>query len=248
MCIAIFKPQGKKIPKDLYHTCFANNNDGAGFAFIHDEKLITAKGFFTFDEFWENFEPFEEKAGLIHFRVGTSGGSNGENCHPWRVSDRLVFVHNGTLSIDRKNQSISDTGNFAELILKPMTEEFPDWWKQKELKWMLENSIGPNNKIILFNADAEHLILNEKAGEWKDDCWFSNNSFSFSKRNYSCGTSYSAPVSPAKPVSITPTGGIFNSNREAQLIDQLDEFADIDVASLDLRLELAEKERIKSLS
>lgn len=247
MCIAIYKPLGKKIPKKTYFNCFTNNDDGAGFAYIKDEKLFVAKGFFTFDEFWENFEPLEEQACLIHFRVGTSGGNNGENCHPWRVSKDLVFIHNGVISsIDRDNQNWSDTGNFCENILKPLTNCFPEWWKQPEFKWMMENAIGGGNKVVLLGVNGEHIILNEKAGEWKEDVWFSNNSFMYPKYTTSQNFHHTSRVSGGATAwgsddeDETP---VVNNKLAGAESDT--EIADVDVRIIDQRLEDAERKRLE---
>lgn len=225
MCIAISKPINKKLDKSIYEKCFSNNDDGAGFAFILDGELYTAKGFFTFEEFWEHFEPLEDKAQVIHFRVGTSGGNNAENCHPWRVSDDLIFVHNGTLPINKTNYQLSDTGNFNDDILKPLYEKDPDFWKRPEFKWMIENSIGANNKLILLGKDGEVRIFNESAGVWEGDVWFSNTSYrafgkkhcSYNVNNYHNTTTTKYNTSPSK---IT-----------------LEDFDNIDVDELDKRLE-----------
>ena len=249
MCIAIYKPLGKKLPKQTYFNCFTNNDDGAGFAYIKDGKLFVAKGFFTFEEFWENYEPLEEKASLIHFRVGTSGGNNGENCHPWRVTKDLVFIHNGVISsIDRENQAWSDTGNYCENVLKPLTECFPEWWKQPEFKWMMENAIGSGNKVVLLGVDGSKLILNEKAGEWKDDVWFSNTSYMYPR--YSNAHTYhkthrvagggQAWGSDDDDTDVTPNRVAAHNVKGSEAETEI---ADVDVRIIDQKLEEAEARR-----
>jgi hypothetical protein len=248
MCIAIYKPLGVKLDEEIYRNCFSNNDDGAGFAFVKNGELFTSKGFFSFKDFWDDFKPKEEYAGLIHFRVGSSGGSNGENCHPWRINKELAFVHNGVITIERKNQQWSDTGNYCEQVLKPLTKSYPDWWKQKEFKWMMENAIGSSNKVILLNNKGEHQIFNDKTGEWKYDCWFSNGTYSYMR---STGYQHGRPTTCN--MAHSRAWGVDDDDAEIEesttspstvMKEPGTDLASIDVASIDARLDAAEKRRL----
>lgn len=186
MCIAIYKPKGKKIHRDVLEECFRMNRDGAGFSF-HDPEaeypVALKKGYFTFNDFWEAYEKFSQSqklACIIHFRVATHKNVDGRNCHPWRVSSDLVFIHNGTIPGMTKDDSLSDTGNFCAM-LDLLMQEAPTYYKTPEFKWFISNAIGGNNKLIFLDKDGDHIIINESAGVWKDGCWFSNQSFSCSR-------------------------------------------------------------------
>ncbi len=247
MCILLYKSLGKKLDKDIYHNCFINNDDGAGYAWIKDGELFTGKGFFTFNEFWENFAPLEEYASIIHFRVGSSGYSAGENCHPWRVSRNLVFGHNGIIPIDRKSLQWSDTGNFCEYILKPLTKSFPEWWQQKEFKWMMEVALGATNKMVLLDKDGHHQIFNENKGEWNDEVWYSNNTYLAKKQfdyyNTECGFNrFQGSQTQLMPHQMPKTKVTQTKQEEFSELH-----AKIDVKNLDLKLEEAEKRRLKDL-
>lgn len=236
MCILLFKPQGKKLDKDIYQNCYTNNDDGAGFAYLKDNKIFTVKGFFSFGEFWENFEPLEEYAQIVHFRVGTSGFSAGENCHPWRVNSDLVFAHNGIIPIGRQNQSWSDTGNYCEFVLKPLTKSFPDWWKQKEFKWMMEAALGSTNKLVLLDKDGHHEIFNEKEGEWDDDVWFSNKTYLY-KRHYAWEGEYGTGVYRRTDNYQTQNFNSAKSSNNVNWSKKIDELtAVIDVDIIDKKL------------
>jgi predicted glutamine amidotransferase len=260
MCLAISKKIGIKLDKEVYVNGWNNNSDGAGFAHIQDGELCIAKGFFSFNDFWEYFEPREEQTGLIHFRVGTSGGMNGENCHPWRVADTkkgdpldLVFIHNGVISINRPYQNLSDTGNFNELILRDLVQSDPDFWKQAEFKWMIESAIGTNNKLVMMDQTGHMEIFNEKSGKWDNDAWFSNHTYSFSKtRSYNghnC-TNWQNQFDNDEYQGVStsnsqPANRVFNyASSEATEGD----FAGIDVEAIDARLEAAERKRMEKLN
>lgn len=185
MCILIARPDPTKlIPKSVYENCFSNNRDGAGFAYIRNNEVFIAKGFFTFKDFWDNFEPLQEISPLVHFRIGTSGGNNAVNCHPWLVNDNLVFGHNGTIPIKRENQALSDTGNVNEIIFKPLMKRSPDFWKTESFKWMIEQAIGTHNKLVFLDNTGEIRIFNEKEGNWKYDSWFSNYTYNYCSTRY----------------------------------------------------------------
>jgi predicted glutamine amidotransferase len=234
MCIMMTKKQGVKLDKTIYENCFANNADGAGFAFVRNKEIYIAKGFFTFNDFWDNFKPFEEEARIIHFRVGTSGGSNALNCHPWRINDDLAIAHNGSITINRDNQALSDTGNYCESILQPLTKDFPEWWKSKEMLWMMEKAIGPNNKIILLHKEGDIQILNEKSGIWRGDCWFSNATFTCAKK-YETNWEYESEYSSQNRAN----------NQVENEFDKLNSelYTSIDVDSIDAALEKVEDEQ-----
>ena len=183
MCIAILKPAEKILTKRVLKTCFHNNPDGAGFAIASKRarSVIIKKGFFSFRKFWHSFREYQKRgeAMLIHFRVATSGKIDGENCHPWRVDKDHALIHNGNLEskLELKHEHVSDTGLFVECILQPILVQSPDMWQDSAFKWMLEESMGTNNKVVIINSQGEYFIFNEKQGDWEDGCWFSNKTF-----------------------------------------------------------------------
>lgn len=181
MCIAIYKPEGVIIEESTLRMCFANNDDGAGFAVIEKEEdgsgvdcINTYKGMFSIESFLKNFDPYKNKQALIHFRVATHKVVNGTNCHPWRVNDQLAFIHNGTINGITKDESLSDTGNFGKEILAPLANTCSDFWKTAQFKWLIETAIGTGNKLVLMDVKGDFAIFNEKLGEWSGGAWFSN--------------------------------------------------------------------------
>lgn len=198
MCIALYKPAGKRITKKCLLNCYTSNRDGAGFAYVKDGEVIINKGFFDFEKFWEAFQPFQDLQCLIHFRIATHKSINGANCHPWRVIydddglpeeeggepttpvKGLVFIHNGIITNCSKDTDISDTGNFNKYILQPLIEKYPDFWITDHFKWLVEASIGKGNKLAFLRADGEYRIFNEDQGYWDKGIWFSNKSYNSS--------------------------------------------------------------------
>src|SRR5690348_4415363 len=117
MCCAILSLPNSNISKEHLENAFSNNDDGAGFAYIKDGKVVIEKGFFTFESFWNAYTLAElnDKISLIHFRIGTSGGQDQLNCHPWEVNEEVVMMHNGVLGeFSIKDSELSDTGLFVQ--------------------------------------------------------------------------------------------------------------------------------------
>jgi hypothetical protein len=180
MCIAIYKPAGVKIRKTILSHCFDQNPHGAGFAVPDENGITIRKGFFTFREFWREYR--EKSAGmamLIHFRVATSGVIDGDNCHPWRIDKDHAMIHNGVLEhkLGLCHDDVSDTGLFAHNILSPALEIAPNIWKTEAFKWVIEQSIGSGNKVVILDNNGDSAIFNSEKGEWFEGSWFSNTTF-----------------------------------------------------------------------
>lgn len=97
MCIAIYKPEGCKLPsEDTLHECWWANSQGAGIAWYdQDTKLWTInKGFMTWDAYltaWNKIHGevnLESRQVMTHFRISTSGLLNSGECtHPFPVTN-----------------------------------------------------------------------------------------------------------------------------------------------------------------
>lgn len=176
MCIAIYKPKNNIISKETLAQCFKANSDGAGFMYVKDKQLHIEKGFFTFDEFYEAYQPHEEKQCLIHFRIKTHGPVAAENCHPFEVNKSLGFIHNGIISgfgsVDH-----SDTRDFNAKILQPLVAKWGNLSLfQPAIKSLIEARIG-YSKLAFLDRHGNHHIFNEDKGVWENGVWYSNSSF-----------------------------------------------------------------------
>lgn len=181
MCIAIYTPAGKVLPRTTLETCFENNDDGCGFAYIntsHTEvKKIFVKKTLDFEIFYRQYQratrvnpdsPF-----LIHFRIKTHGTISKENCHPFMVQDDLVFIHNGMISGVGYDKEKSDTRLFNEKIL----QQLPEGWQFNEaVQTLIEDFINAS-KLVTMDVEGDIQIFNEQKGNWVDGCWYSNTSY-----------------------------------------------------------------------
>lgn len=184
MCIALNKPAGITLTRDIYSECYDSNPDGAGFAYVEDGKIVIDKGYFNFDRLYEALKPHEQKALLVHFRIATHGTVNADNCHPWLVDCGLVngkpyqfaVIHNGILDHPSCKDK-SDTGHFVDDIMKPLLTRDPWFFDAPVGISIFEKIIGRANKLVIMRNDGQTYIINAKAGEVAHGTWFSNSGY-----------------------------------------------------------------------
>lgn len=137
MCIVICKPKGIEMPdKETLKECWQCNDDGAGFAFVEGGIIHVHKGFMKFKKLYRALRLYgkAEREMVIHFRIGTSGLSDGTATHPFPLSsevdkvkmkhfttDGVVAFHNGIID-GFGNGLISDTQQFVMEILAPLED------------------------------------------------------------------------------------------------------------------------------
>ena len=179
MCIAILKPDGENIKKDRLDNCFFNNDDGAGFMYAKDGILHFFKGFFKFKDFWNSYVKNVVKNGnpmtAIHFRIKTHGKTNVNNCHPFKVNEKLGFIHNGIINMVKQDDKRSDTAMFNELILKKLPDGFI---RNMAIVNLIEESIG-SSKLVFLDNKGQFLISNESLGKWDNNVWYSNTTYKY---------------------------------------------------------------------
>ena len=172
MCMAIFQDIGKRITRDQCFSYSRINHDGFGFAYIDKGKLIVKKTT-NFDHFYAQYTIAVNQYGsqspfIIHFRFGTSGLNNHDNCHPFLINKNTCFIHNGVFSSLSNDTVLSDTNIFNRTVLQPLFKDNNTVAVDK----LLTNDTY--NKLVFLNAQKQHLILNENLGRWQDGIWYSN--------------------------------------------------------------------------
>lgn len=178
MCIAILNTKSVTLKKKLLSNCWKNNGDGAGMLYMLDGKMQVFKEMNSFDTFYEEYlrvrKEIPKQNIVLHFRISTHGKINETNCHPFLVHDELGFVHNGMIYDVPTHPDYSDTYMFNETILKSFSYNFE--YNENVLD-MLQKYIGSGSKLIFLNSEDDYAIVNEKAGHWNMNCWFSNTSY-----------------------------------------------------------------------
>ena len=154
MCIIVAKEKKVGLPtiKQLQN-CFDYNNDGAGFMYVKNGRVVIDKGYMTWKKFYKRYQKlckkfnnFEGQALIMHFRIGTSSGNTPENTHPYPISNNvkdlhrtytttsLGMVHNGIISEYTPEDNLSKTNDTQEFILKYVStlySKYPTFYKDK---------------------------------------------------------------------------------------------------------------------
>lgn len=179
MCIIVYKPKTKLVSEEILRACFEYNSHGAGYMYPDKGAVKIRKGFFTFEEFlddWNKKALGADVPAVIHFRIATAGKVDNKNCHPHRISHDLAFAHNGILHcvdapIDSK---VSDTIIYRNVFLRKYTGS--DLNKSRLFR-TISHQIGSGNKFVFMNGDGKVVICNEKSGMWDGGVWYSNGSY-----------------------------------------------------------------------
>lgn len=181
MCIAILNRSGI-ISKETFITCYENNPDSMGFVYAKRGKLYIKKELEDVEKFHAMYEKVRKNFdGLIaiHFRIGTSGKIDLENCHPFLVNSKLALVHNGILDCVSSNKTHCDTWHFADLLKKIGTEPL----KHKEFREFLAKVISPSKMVFLTSTGRAYILNFDKGINTKDN-WYSNNTYKEERYSY----------------------------------------------------------------
>lgn len=196
MCVIVYSPDGKAIPEDVFHKCWATNDDGAGLMFSTGQKIVIRKGYGNEKKFWKAVKKLDVPY-VLHFRIGTSGGNqNLQMTHPWKIADTLGMAHNGVISGLGCPQK-SDTARLAHAMSLLAPESFKLDGVVKIIDYLLQGS-----RLILMFADGKVEMLGDG---WSEDggLFFSNTNWKSPKHSYS--SSYSSYYGDSwYPTSYTP--------------------------------------------
>lgn len=183
MCIIIAVPDEKIIPEATLFTCWEANPDGAGYMFADGKNVTIKKGFMDFDSFIADYNTLDKQPHILHFRIATHGNTNPENTHPFRVSDKLAFAHNGIINgVSNAKDDMSDTWHFNEEYLKPIYAFDSKFYEKKVNVRLLERFIG-GSKLAFLNNRSEVVLFNGQQGVWDKGIWYSNSSYK-EKKNF----------------------------------------------------------------
>ena len=191
MCLlTLTTPYGTPDYVNLYNASISNG-DGFGFAIVADDELLVVRSMeidWILDKYEQAVRSYPESPSLFHLRLATHGLVDTSNCHPFYVGKdkHTVMAHNGILPIDvPKNDPRSDTRIYAE-------ERLPNYgmrpFTSRKTRHKLRKAIGSYNKIAMLttdqSVDKQWVIINEGAGHWVDDTWYSNDSYDLRSRRF----------------------------------------------------------------
>lgn len=192
MCVIVCKEKNMELPtKKVLQECFNTNQDGVGFSYVRDNKVIIEKGFFKFEKFYDRLMEVDRELDLynkslvIHFRWTTHGSTTSGNCHPFPITNNIddikatyfesdfSMVHNGIISNYGKNllEDISDTQNFViKYVFEMMKKDNRFLSKENNLNLLLKEC--ENTKLAFLDVNDNIT----KVGNFTElnGIWFSN--------------------------------------------------------------------------
>lgn len=198
MCLLMACMPGSAPSREHLENACINNSDGFGYAVHFGDRIVTGRGMNstkTIDNFYRDLELAGPNGfGMFHARLTTHGKTNTENCHPFRVGgDKdIILGHNGILPIIADGDR-SDTRVFAEDVLPAMGVGVLD---SRTGFRALEEWAAGSKLVILSNSPKlrdQMYIVNESAGHWADNIWWSNSSYQY--RHHYNHTGYYPAVS-----------------------------------------------------
>lgn len=191
MCIIAVKKSGVPLPDDnLIEAMFANNPDGAGFAYNKDNKVHIRKGFMSVESLksalnnvYKTVDPLNTTF-VYHFRIATHGAVKPGLCHPFPISNNIRFlkqlrsttdigvVHNGIIPTKPRN-GISDTMEYIVSKLNKIKRKHPDFYINNLYMKQIEEQI--QSKMVFINGSGETYTIGDFVEE--NGLYFSNNSY-----------------------------------------------------------------------
>lgn len=178
MCIIAALLPNLKLDKETFDRCWDRNPDGFGIAYLFNGQLRIKKTMFKKDA-WSIYHNVDriapESAKILHFRIGTHGTKDIDNCHPFMIDENTCFAHNGIIKgvPDCERKERNDTRVFNDIILKHLPKDF---YKYEHYTMLIESFID-YSKLVFLNTSNELYIMNQKKGEWHEGVWFSNGGY-----------------------------------------------------------------------
>lgn len=187
MCIAILNATGS-LERKTFGTCWYNNPDGAGIAYVENDEVKIIKEMRSPDRLYQHYKALRQHNPLpmiVHFRIATSGLVDKENCHPFDIRPGLAMAHNGILENVHASATASDTRVFISEVLAGLPEDFLD---NEAIQRLIAGFID-TSKLVFLDRHGIFHIINEHLGHWDKAHrnWFSNHSYS-RMFSYSYGT------------------------------------------------------------
>jgi predicted glutamine amidotransferase len=179
MCIIASIKSNQQISKSTLKRCWNNNPHGGGFMFTDGKKIHVYKEMSSFKRYYNTFlekrQQYPESNFVCHFRISTHGKINDTNCHPFKVNDKLGFVHNGIIRNAPVSAEYSDTYMFNVTILQTLPSNFTS---NVAMLTLIKEYIGSGSKLCFLSADNKLTYVNESAGQYDENgVWFSNGGY-----------------------------------------------------------------------
>jgi hypothetical protein len=169
MCLIIYSPDAKLPARETFFHAAEQNPNGIG---VMSERGVERWiGRRATKRAWSYVRKLAD-AGVpfgVHFRWTTHGKTDLANCHPHSTKTGAHVMHNGVLgatsSLAKGDES--DTALYVKMYLADVTDYAP-------VLPLIGAHIGGGNKFLVMDERAEFHLVNDWAGYWIGDLWYSN--------------------------------------------------------------------------
>lgn len=179
MCVIIWQPEGETVPPEYLAEGAKANPDGWGIIGLRSNRngqtIMAPQHGLKMDDFVDQAVKYAGHNALFHCRKQSKGVVDLENVHPYKIHvpgfPSVWMMHNGTLGIPLTiDPTRSDTWHLARFLenIPNLATKLQDKQFNETLEWLIGTS-----KLAFFSEDRA-TIINEKAGVWRDRCWYSN--------------------------------------------------------------------------
>lgn len=199
MCLLVQQSASTQFSNDFILDVYNKNKDGIGVMYadsgvvkVHKYLPKNAAEFLRFYR-----DEIDGRDCIWHARMQTHGDIDLDNCHPYKVTDKLWMAHNGILSSGNDNDpKKSDTWHFIHNVIEPALAYDPDRLMRPEYQAFLGDLIGSSNKFGFMDAYGNAVIVNRSAGVTYQGAWLSN-TYAWSAHRFGIGSnpksSYASP-------------------------------------------------------
>lgn len=185
MCLLTYFEPGVQPDTIALANGAALNDDGHGYAIVHDGRIIVHKGLNAdamIDKFARVRSMYPEGPAMFHSRMATHGLVTTGNVHPFYVDGdtRTVLGHNGILPSDVQPRH-GDTRSDTAILAASMAGRFGSL-RKPQVRASVTRWMGSYNKLVILTVNRKYggnaFILNEEAGIWTPEgIWYSNDGY-----------------------------------------------------------------------
>ena len=177
MCLIIHKPAGLAIDQELLRAAISLNRDGWGLmGFDPTGRLLLERhAEIEFDHLLKVVQRESNSEFVLHLRQRTRGAVAAANAHPFRITEGLYLMHNGTLGVESRVPGMSDTWHFVTDVLRPLAQRHPHLFLDSAFHALLEVGMRAENKLALLHHPSRRIVLiNRSFGAELDGLWLSS--------------------------------------------------------------------------
>ena len=180
MCYILALKPSHDFTKIQLSNAYNNNKDNAGFAYVKEEKVIIHRGYKSFENFYSAYSSIGiDCPRLIHFtNVNKEELKTRANCHPFEIiRDHLCMAQAGTVFGFNDTNDNSEAKLLVKEVIKPlMLNKTYKYVCNSHIRWLLDEAVGPSNKMVFLDKDGMFTIINPQTGYFERDnnVWFNS--------------------------------------------------------------------------